>query len=398
MGKEAIITAEQEDMLKRPRKELETTAIGLVIKEIDHLLSNLSNYMQPLNVPEAKSMGTGNIVYSPRGNCLIIGPWNFPTNLVLVPLAGAIAAGCSAVIKPSEVSENVAALIERLVPSYLDGRSYKVVTGGIPQTSALLQYKFGLIFFTGGPGIGKIIAREAAKHLTPCVLELGGKNPVVVDDHINLQKVAAQIVTARYMLNCGQVCTAPEYVILSEKRQKPFIKALVATIKEKFGENEKESTNLSRIKNIRHFQRLQKVLDENRENIVFGGGSDIDDIYIQPTIVSNANSSSPIMRDEVFGPILTIFPVSDVNVDTIPIIQSYPKPLMLRIYSEDQQFIDKIIARTDSGGVSVNTATTHFTTPGFPFGGSGNSGCGAYHGKYSFLAFSHEKPVLHAKL
>eukprot|EP01084_Bolivina_argentea_P230565 388962_1 len=312
-NKDAIIAAEQADMYKRPRKELQVTATGHIIEECNHLISNLSNYMSPQTVPEANAMGKGKIVYSPRGNCLIIGPWNFPTNLVLVPLSGAIAAGCTAIIKPSEVAENVSILIQKLIPKYLDTRCYKVVTGAVPQTSALLKYKFGLIFFTGGPGIGKIIAKAAAKYLTPCVLELGGKNPVVVDDKINLDKVAKQIVTARYGLNCGQVCTAPEYVILSKWRQEMFINCIKKAIKKRFGENEKESNRFSRIKNIRHFKRLQKVILENRNNIVYGGNSDVNDIYIQPTIVSDANMSTPIMRDEVFGPILTIYPVSDVN-------------------------------------------------------------------------------------
>ena len=212
-----------------------------------------------------------------------------------------------------------------------------------------------------------------------------------MDDSVNLDKVAEQITQARYGLNCGQVCTAPEYVILSARRQESFINAMKQQIKKKFGNNEKQSPALSRLKNKNHQKRLKKVLDENRDNIVYGGDSDINDIYIQPTIVSNANSSTPIMRDEVFGPILTIYPVKDVNRDAIPLIQSYPKPLLLRIFSDSQQFIDKVVARTDSGGVSVNTAASHFVVPGFPFGGSGNSGVGAYHGKYSFLAFSHEK-------
>ena len=172
---EAIIKAEQEDMYKRPRAELEVTAVGFCLKEIDHLLSNLSEYMSATQVSEASAMGKGQLISCPRGQVLIIGPWNFPTNLVLCPLAGAIAAGCTAIIKPSEVASNVSALIEKLIPSYLDNRCYKVVTGGVPQTSKLLEYKYDLIFFTGGPGIGKIIAAAAAKHLTPTVLELGGK-------------------------------------------------------------------------------------------------------------------------------------------------------------------------------------------------------------------------------
>ena len=236
---------------------------------------------------------------------------------------------------------------------------------------------------------------------TVCFLFFNGPmiySPVVVDDSINLEKVAEQITQARYGLNCGQVCTAPEYVILSEGRQSAFIDAMKKKIKEKFGSNEKVSPALSRLKNKNHFKRLEKVINENRDKIVYGGDSDINDIYIQPTIVSNANSSTPIMRDEVFGPILTIFPVNDVNKDAIQVIQSYPKPLLMRIFSDNEQFIDNIIKRTDAGGVSVNTSLSHFVVPGFPFGGSGNSGCGRYHGKYTFLAFSHEKPVLKAKL
>ena len=170
-------------MYKRPEQELKMTAVGFVLKELDNLLTNLSSYMKPQSVPEASAMGKGELVYTPRGNVLIIAPWNFPTNLTLVPLAGAIAAGCTAIIKPSEVAGNVSSLIEKLIPSYLDNRCYKVVTGGVPQTSKLLTFKYDLIFFTGGPGIGKIIATAAAKHLTPTVLELGGKKYVNVNFH-----------------------------------------------------------------------------------------------------------------------------------------------------------------------------------------------------------------------
>merc|ERR1712176_878675 len=211
-------------------------------------------------------------------------------------------------------------------------------------------------------------------------------------------KVAEQICHSRYGVNCGQVCTAPEYVILSERRQSEFIQAMKAAIKEKFGSNEKASGAMSRLKNQHHFERLKKVIEENRKNIVYGGDYDRSDIYIQPTIVSNANATTPIMRDEVFGPILTIYPVENVHRDAVSVIHSYPKPLLMRIYSENQEFVDNILKRTDSGGVSVNTSASHFVVPGFPFGGSGNSGCGRYHGKYSFAAFSHEKPVLQAKL
>ena len=221
---------------------------------------------------------------------------------------------------------------------------------------------------------------------------------MVVDDSIDLNKVAEQITQARYGLNCGQVCTAPEYVILSERRQNEFVKAMKKAIESKFGKNEKMSDQLSRLKNKNHFKRLEKVLNENKDNIVYGGDSDINGIYVQPTIVYNANSSTPIMQDEVFGPILTVFPVNDVNNDAVKVIQSYPKPLLMRIYSDDKGFIENVLKRTDAGGVSVNTSLSHFVVPGFPFGGSGNSGCGRYHGKYTFLAFSHEKPVLHAKL
>eukprot|EP00485_Elphidium_margaritaceum_P010816 CAMPEP_0202690260 /NCGR_PEP_ID=MMETSP1385-20130828/5296_1 /ASSEMBLY_ACC=CAM_ASM_000861 /TAXON_ID=933848 /ORGANISM="Elphidium margaritaceum" /LENGTH=444 /DNA_ID=CAMNT_0049345497 /DNA_START=31 /DNA_END=1365 /DNA_ORIENTATION=+ len=395
---DAIIRAEQADMYKRPRSELEMTAVGFVLKEIDHLVANLAEYMKPTAVPEAANLGKGQLVQTPRGVVLIIGPWNFPTNLVLCPLAGAIAAGCTSVVKPSEVAANVSALMQKLIPSYLDRRCVAVVTGAVPQTSALLSQKFNLVFFTGSPVIGKIIATAAAKHLTPVVLELGGKNPVVVDDAIDLDKVAEQIAEARYGLNCGQVCTAPEYVILSAHRQQAFVQAMMKAIKRKFGENEKMSAQLSRLKNRHHAQRLQTVLRENREHIVYGGDCDLDELYVQPSIVANADASTRIMQEEVFGPVLTIFPVQDVYRDAIRVLQSYPKPLQMRVYSDNQRFVQDIVARTDSGGVSINSAVSHFRVEGFPFGGSGWSGCGRYHGKYSFEAFSREKPVLQAKL
>lgn len=282
----------------------------------------------------------------------------------------------------------------RLIPKYLDSSCYCVVTGGPKETTILLKNKFDLIFFTGGCNIGKIVAKAAAEHLTPCVLELGGKNPVILDDDCDFEMAAKRIAWGRWCLNAGQVCLAPEYIIVNRQNQDKIIQELKKALNTFFGDNPQINENYARVINNRHFKRLNKVLNENKSNIIIGGKTDENENYISPTILKNISFESPVMKDEVFGPIISIFPVDNVRSDAIPIIQSKPKPLALYIFTNDKSFSDTIILNTDAGGVTINDTISHFMFPGFPFGGTGYSGSGKYHGWYSFLAFSHEKPVL----
>jgi len=249
-------------------------------------------------------------------------------------------------------------------------------------------------FFTGSTVIGKIINEAAAKHLTPCILELGGKNPVIVDNDCDLKVAAKRIAWGRWVLNCGQVCLSPEYVIINKNKEKEFVQALTQAIEQYFGKDVKKSSSYARTVNSRHFQRINKILNENKQYVVYGGDVDANENYVSPTILANINENASIMKEEVFGPLISIFPVDDVRKQAIPLIQKYEKPLALYIFSNDKTFVDLVVNNTDSGGVTVNDVITHFTFPGFPFGGTGSSGMGKYHGWYSFAAFSHEKPVL----
>mmetsp|Transcript_38961 Transcript_38961/g.63703 ORF Transcript_38961/g.63703 Transcript_38961/m.63703 type:complete len:506 (-) Transcript_38961:89-1606(-) len=391
-----IIQAIQSDMKGRPSNEIAVTEISAVKSEVAHLLNHLSEYMKPKKMPSSAVFLTdsGEIRYTPLGNILLISPWNFPFQLTFNPLAGAIAAGCTVIIKPSEVCSHTSQLMARLVPRYLDENAFAVVLGGVDETTLLLRNKFDLIFFTGGCNVGKIVAKAAAEHLTPCVLELGGKNPVIVDDDCDFEMAAKRIVWGRWCLNAGQICLAPEYVIVNRKSQARLLAALQTTITKYFGDNPQLSDQYARVINQRHFQRLSTVLKQNARHIALGGTTDARENYIAPTVLSNVSMDSPVMQDEVFGPILSIFPVDNVRNDAIPIIQSRPKPLALYIFTNDKTFADTVVSHTDAGGVTINDVVSHFMFPGFPFGGTGHSGMGKYHGWYSFAAFSHEKPVL----
>ena len=284
--------------------------------------------------------------------------------------------------------------MSRLIARYLDQSAYSVVIGGPKETTLLLQHKFDLIFFTGGCGIGKIVARAAAEHLTPCILELGGKNPVILDDDCDFAMAAKRIAWGRWCLNAGQVCLAPEYIICSKQNQNKIIQELNQAFTSFFGDNPQISDQYARVINQRHFQRLKKVLDENRTNIAVGGKCDESDNYISPTVLRDINFESPVMKDEVFGPILSVMPVDNVRNDAIRVVQSRPKALAMYIFTSSKDFADKVVKHTDAGGVTINDVISHFTFPQFPFGGVGYSGTGRYHGWYSFAAFSHEKPVL----
>jgi len=281
-----------------------------------------------------------------------------------------------------------------VIPKYLDTKCYQIINGGVKETNYLItKHSFDLIFYTGGCAVGKIIAKAASENLTPVVLELGGKNPVIVDDNVNLRNVARRIAWGRWALNCGQVCLAPEYILCVKHLQSKLQQELINAIEDYFGKNPIQSNSFARIVNERHYQRLIKVLNENKHLIAYGGQTDEKTRYISPTILINVNNQSPIMKEEVFGPIISIFPVESKN-DIIPLITQRDKPLAMYIFSKNNQFIDDILRRTDAGGVTVNDTIAHFSFPGFPFGGTGVSGVGRYHGWYSFRAFSHEKPVL----
>ncbi|KFU86274.1 Fatty aldehyde dehydrogenase, partial [Chaetura pelagica] len=326
----------------------------------------------------------------PLGVVLIIGAWNFPFLLVMQPLVGAIAAGNAVVVKPSEVSEHTARLVAEILPQYLDPELYPVVTGGVPETTALLTQRFDHILYTGNSAVGKIVMAAAAKHLTPVTLELGGKSPCYIDKDCDLAVACRRITWGKYM-NCGQTCIAPDYILCDPSIQSKVVENIKATLQEFYGEDVKSSPDYERIINKRHFKRILGLLEGQK--VAHGGEVDEASCFIAPTILTNVSPASKVMEEEIFGPVLPIVPVKSVE-EAIEFINGREKPLALYVFSNNKQLIKRVISETSSGGFTGNDVIMHFFLSTLPFGGVGNSGMGAYHGKHSFETFSHRRSCL----
>ncbi|XP_003465279.1 aldehyde dehydrogenase family 3 member A2 isoform X1 [Cavia porcellus] len=363
-----------------------------VLGEIGFMLANLPEWVTP--TPAKKNLLTLlDEVYvqpEPLGVVLIIGAWNYPFVLTMHPLVGAIAAGNAAIIKPSELSENTAKILTKLLPQYLDQDLYAVINGGVEETTELLKHRFDHILYTGNATVGKIVMAAAAKHLTPVTLELGGKSPCYVDKDCDLDVVCRRITWGKWM-NCGQTCIAPDYVLCEASLQNQIVQKIKETVKEFYGENVKESPDYERIINLRHFKRIQSLLEGQK--IAFGGETDEATRYIAPTILTDVDPKSRVMQEEIFGPVLPLVPVKNAD-EAINFINEREKPLALYIFSHNNKLIKRMIDETSSGGVTVNDVVMHFTLNALPFGGVGASGMGAYHGKYSFDTFSHHRACL----
>ncbi|XP_058295770.1 aldehyde dehydrogenase family 3 member B2 isoform X2 [Hylobates moloch] len=326
----------------------------------------------------------------PFGLVLIIAPWNYPVNLSLVPLVGALAAGNCVVLKPSEISQGTEKVLAEVLPQYLDQSCFAVVLGGPQETGQLLEHKFDYIFFTGSPRVGKIVMTAAAKHLTPVTLELGGKNPCYVDDNCDPQTVANRVAWFRYF-NAGQTCVAPDYVLCSPEMQERLLSALQSTITRFYGDDPQSSPNLGRIINQKQFQRLRALLGCGR--VAIGGQSDESDRYIAPTVLVDVQETEPVMQEEIFGPILPIVNVQSVD-EAIAFINRREKPLALYAFSNSSQVVNQMLERTSSGSFGGNEGFTYTTLLSVPFGGVGHSGMGQYHGKFTFDTFSHHRTCL----
>jgi aldehyde dehydrogenase (NAD+) len=305
-------------------------------------------------------------------------------------LVGALAAGNAAVLKPSEVAAHTSHALARLVPRFLDPDAVAVVEGGVPETTALLDERWDHIFYTGNGRVGRLVMAAAAKHLTPVTLELGGKSPCLVDDDVDLELTARRIAWGKF-LNCGQTCVAPDYVLVHRAREQELVDGIAASVRTFYGEDPQKSPDLARIVNEQHVDRLAKLLESGTAAI--GGQVDRADRYVAPTILRNVSPDSPVMQEEIFGPILPVLPVADME-EAIAFVNARPKPLALYVFTNRKTVEDAVIARTSAGGVTVNAAIWHLGNPNLPFGGVGESGMGAYHGKHGFDAMSHWKPVL----
>ena len=389
---ESEIAEALEEDLGKAGVESWVTEIGFVVAEIDHTLRRLRSWLRPRRVPVPLSLvpGTAKVVREPLGVVLVIAPWNYPIQLTLTPLVGVLAAGNAAVIKPSEVAPATSRAIARLVPAYLDPTAVHVVEGGIPETSALLAERFDHIFYTGNGAVGRIVLEAAAKHLTPVTLELGGKSPTYVADDADLEVAARRIVWGKFT-NAGQTCVAPDYVLASRATIDALKPLLFKAIRDLYGEDPSRSEHYGRIVNDRHFGRVTALVDADK--VVSGGRSDPTSRYLEPTVVDGVTGDDPVMQEEIFGPVLPLVEVADVDA-AIAFITSRDKPLALYVFTADAQTRRRFVRDTSSGALNFNVPLAHLAVPGLPFGGVGPSGMGTYHGERSVERFSHSKAVL----
>ncbi|MDX3452049.1 aldehyde dehydrogenase family protein [Streptomyces sp. ME02-8801-2C] len=366
--------------------------IGFLVREIDHTLRHLDRWVRPsrVSVPLSLVPARAWTVREPLGTVLIISPWNYPLNLALAPLIGALAAGNCVVLKPSEVAPATSSVLAHWLPRVLDPQAVAVVEGGVPETTALLEQRFDHIFYTGNGTVGRIVMAAAARHLTPVTLELGGKSPAVVEPGTDLATAARRIAWGKFM-NAGQTCVAPDYVLAVGRAGTEIEAHLIEAIREMYGHDPACSDDYGSIVNERHFDRLAGLLADGRT--VVGGGHDRPTRYIAPTVLADMDPESPVMREEIFGPILPIVSVPDLDA-AISFITGRDKPLALYAFTASNRTKRRLIAETSSGGLTFGVPTAQLAVSGLPFGGVGESGMGRYHGSYSLDTFSHTKSVL----
>ncbi|HDJ6596970.1 TPA: aldehyde dehydrogenase [Staphylococcus aureus] len=380
--------------LGKNKVEAYATEIGITLKSIKNARKELKNWTKTKNVdtPLYLFPTKSYIKKEPYGTVLIIAPFNYPFQLVFEPLIGAIAAGNTAIIKPSELTPNVARVIKRLINETFDANYIEVIEGGIEETQTLIHLPFDYVFFTGSENVGKIVYQAASKNLVPVTLEMGGKSPVIVDETANI-KVASERICFGKFTNAGQTCVAPDYILVHESVKDDLITALSKTLREFYGQNIQQSPDYGRIVNLKHYHRLTSLLNSAQMNIVFGGHSDEDERYIEPTLLDHVTSDSAIMQEEIFGPILPILTYQSLD-EAIAFIHQRPKPLSLYLFSEDENATQRVINELSFGGGAINDTLMHLANPKLPFGGVGASGMGRYHGKYSFDTFTHEKSYI----
>lgn len=386
-----ILSALRAD-LRKPEMEAYGSEIGSVLSEIRFTRKRLAAWMKPerVSTPVIAMPGRSVMHREPLGVVMVIAPWNYPFQTAVLPLVGAIAAGNCVVIKPSEVAPHTSALLARWIPQYLDRDAIRVVEGGVPETTALLREKWDHIFYTGNGTVGRIVLEAAAKHLTPVTLELGGKSPCIVDESADLDIAAQRIVLGKFF-NAGQTCVAPDHVLVHESVHDALLNRLVSTVRELYGDDPQKSPDFARIIDDRHHARLTRLLDGM--NVATGGVTDASDLYIAPTVLRDVTETDPVMQEEIFGPILPVIAVPSVDA-AIAFVNRRPKPLALYVFSQSKDAQERIIAGTSAGGTTINHVWLHLAVPGLPFGGVGESGMGAYHGKHSFETFSHRRAVL----
>lgn len=378
--------------LKKPVFESFTSELLMVQKEIDAFIKNLKEWAAPkrvsgslLNFPSQDFL-----LSEPYGTVLMISPWNYPFQLAMVPLVGAVGAGNTVVLKPSESAPHTSKVLIDILSAVFPNDWVSVVEGDAQVAQALLKERWDYIFYTGSTQVGKIVAKAAAEHLTPVTLELGGKSPCVVDGTAPLQKTARRIVWGKF-LNCGQTCIAPDYVLVKSEHKDALIQALIEEIEKAFGDDAQNSKDYGRIIHEKHFKKLEA--DLKNQKTIYGGKTVAKELFFGPTLVDQPAMDSSLIQDEIFGPILPILSY-DTLEDIDEVLTELKNPLAFYVFSQNKKFINTLIQNYPFGGSVVNDVLVHFTNPKLPFGGIGNSGVGAYHGKYSFDLMSHTKPVV----
>ena len=368
---------------------------GLALTEISYMIKNVRRFSAKKRVPTplAQFYSKSYIQPVPYGNVLIMSPWNYPFLLAIEPLTDAIAAGNTAIVKPSAYSSETSKIVEKIISECFDMEYIAVVTGGRHENSALLEQKFDFVFFTGSQAVGKEVLRHTAEHLTPAILELGGKSPCIVDDTANIKLAAKRIVFGKY-LNCGQTCVAPDYILCHSKVKDEFIKEVCFQITKQFGDNPLDNPNYGKIINHKHYERLCGLIDRNK--VIFGGKCHDASCRISPVVMDNVAFDDKVMEEEIFGPIMPIisFENFDEMTDTL---KDKDKPLALYIFSNNKKHIDKVTRELSYGGGCINDVIIHLATSNMGFGGVGESGMGAYHGKTGFDAFCHYKSIVDKK-
>ena len=393
---EKVFEALKKDLMKSSFESY-VTEVAMVYDEINMHIKNIKKWSKKRRVktPLVQFPAKSFIQLEPYGVVLIIGPFNYPFMLTMDPLIGAIAAGNTAVIKPSESAPETSKILKEILEKVFDEKYVLHVNPerGKEVVEELLKEKFDYIFFTGSATVGKIVMKAASQYLTPVTLELGGKSPCIIDKDCKLELAARRIVWGK-LLNSGQTCVAPDYLYVHKDIEEKFIKKLEEEIKNQFGNNPLESEDYSKMVNEREFNRVFSYID--KEKLVFGGNYNRKTFQIEPTILKNVTWNDPVMEREIFGPIFPILPFEDLD-EVIRLVNSKDKPLALYYFSEDKNKIEKVLNSTSSGGVTINDTLVHVSSSYLPFGGVGNSGMGEYHGKYSFDLFSNKKGVMNRK-
>ncbi len=388
-GGDGLLDALRADFGKPPI-EAWASEIGFCISEIDHTLAHLPNWVRPERVatPVAGQPGSSRIVSEPLGVVAVIAPWNYPLQLLIVPAIQAISAGNAVVAKPSELTpaaeEALAAMLHAL-----DEPAVSVVRGGVAETTELLEQRFDHIVYTGNSRVARIVMKAAAAHLTPVTLELGGKSPAIVSRNANIAVAAKRIAWGKF-LNAGQTCIAPDYVLVERQVHDRLVDGIVGAIRDFYGADPQQSPDYARLVTGAHFNRVAKFLDDG--TVACGGKTDADDRYIAPTVLTGVSRADSVMQDEIFGPVLPVLAVDSLD-EAVRFVNADHKPLALYVFSEKDEESDQVIGATSSGGVCINATLFHVTNPNLPFGGVGESGMGAYHGKSGFDALSHRRAV-----